>query len=175
MSCGLTTAINDRTCAGTKGGIKSVIPIPVDNRASLVIVNNEVTTLTVTAPVYQYKLRQNLSNFTAPPRRNENDAVWYDQTLAIRFNSDNKEQRLEFDLLGRNELMFIVEKADGSFVLLGAGDGLRLGSDSTYGSGTVKSDGTPTVLNFLGQENDPIPDVDPAVVASLLAPPSPSV
>jgi hypothetical protein len=173
--CNLTQGFNDRVCAGSIGGIKSVIPIPVDT-LTFTETGLEVATLTSSVQVFQYKLRQNLSNFTAPPRRNENDAVWYDVTLQMRLNSDSKEQRAEIHLLAKNELAFIVQKADNTYVLLGAEEGLRLGTDSTYVSGTLKSDGTPTILNFLGQENNPILDVPAELVATLLsATPSPSV
>jgi hypothetical protein len=173
--CNLTQGFNDRVCAGSIGGIKSVIPIPVDT-LTFTETGLEVATLTSSVQVFQYKLRQNLSNFTAPPRRNENDAVWYDVTLQMRLNSDSKEQRAEIHLLAKNELAFIVQKADNTYVLIGAEEGLRLGTDSTYVSGTLKSDGTPTILNFLGQENNPILDVPANLVATLLAAtPSPSV
>jgi hypothetical protein len=173
--CNLTQGFNDRVCAGSIGGIKSVIPIPVDT-LTFTETGLEVATLTSSVQVFQYKLRQNLSNFTAPPRRNENDAVWYDVTLQMRLNSDSKEQRAEIHLLAKNELAFIVQKADNTYVLIGAEEGLRLGTDSTYVSGTLKSDGTPTILNFLGQENNPILDVPANLVATLLsATPSPSV
>jgi hypothetical protein len=173
--CNLTQGFNDRVCAGSIGGIKSVIPIPVDT-LTFTETGLELATLTSSVQVFQYKLRQNLSNFTAPPRRNENDAVWYDVTLQMRLNSDSKEQRAEIHLLAKNELAFIVQKADNTYVLLGAEEGLRLGTDSTYVSGTLKSDGTPTILNFLGQENNPILDVPANLVATLLsATPSPSV
>jgi hypothetical protein len=173
--CNLTQGFNDRVCAGSIGGIKSVIPIPVDT-LTFTETGLEVATLTSSVQVFQYKLRQNLSNFTAPPRRNENDAVWYDVTLQMRLNSDSKEQRAEIHLLAKNELAFIVQKADNTYVLIGAEEGLRMGTDSTYVSGTLKSDGTPTILNFLGQENNPILDVPANLVATLLsATPSPSV
>jgi hypothetical protein len=173
--CNLTQGFNDRVCAGSIGGIKSVIPIPVDT-LTFTETGLEVATLTSSVQVFQYKLRQNLSNFTAPPRRNENDAVWYDVTLQMRLNSDSKEQRAEIHLLAKNELAFIVQKADNTYVLIGAEEGLRMGTDSTYVSGTLKSDGTPTILNFLGQENNPVLDVPANLVATLLsATPSPSV
>jgi hypothetical protein len=173
--CNLTQGFNDRVCAGSIGGIKSVIFIPVDT-LTFTETDLEVQTLTSTVQVFQYKLRQNLSNFTAPPRRNENDAVWYDVTLQMRLNADSKEQRAEIHLLAKNELACIVQKADNTYVLIGAEEGLRMGTDSTYVSGTLKSDGTPTILNFLGQENNPILDVPANLVATLLsATPSPSV
>lgn len=174
--CNLTQGFNDRVCAGSIGGIKSVIFIPIDT-LTMAETDLEVTTLTSTVQVFQYKLRQNLSNYTAPPRRNENDAVWYDVTLQMRLNSNSKEQRAEIHLLAKNELAALVQNADNTWTLLGAEEGLRMGTDSTFTSGTVKSDGTPTILNFVGQENNPALDVPAELVATLLAAnvPSPSV
>ena len=174
--CNLTQGFNDRVCAGSIGGIKSFIPIPLDT-LTLTVVDGVATVLTSSVQVFQWKLRQNLSNFTAPVRRNENDAVWYDVTQQIRLNSDSKEQRAEIHLIAKNEFASLTQRADNTWVLLGAEEGLRLGTDSTYTSGTVKSDGTPTILNFVGQENNPIVEVPANLVAALLAAnvPSPSV
>jgi hypothetical protein len=166
--CNLTQGFNDRICAGSIGGIKSIIFIPIDT-LTMAETGLEVTTLTSTVQVYQYKLRQNLSNWTAPPRRNENDAVFYDQTLQMRLNSNSKELRAEIHLLAKNELAAVVQNADNSYTLLGAEEGLRMGTDSTFTSGTLKSDGTPTILNFMGQENNPVLDVPANLVATLLA------
>jgi len=83
--------------------------------------------------------------------------------------------RSEIHLLGQNEVVAIVEKADGTYVALGFGEGLQIAEASAYGSGVLKSDRLGHDIIMGGLENDAVPDVDPAVYASLLTQQSPSI
>ena len=121
----MTTGYNDRTCTNGKGGIKSVILFPLGNVSASTITANEVTSLTVTGEVFQYKLKSNLSSYTAPIQVNkDNGTLWYNQTLTMILASDTKELRSEIHLLAQNEVVCIVEKASGEYVALGFGEGL---------------------------------------------------
>jgi hypothetical protein len=66
MSCEMTSGYNDRTCTNGKGGIKSVLLFPLGNIATSHITANEVDILTVTGETFLYKLKSNLSSYTAP-------------------------------------------------------------------------------------------------------------
>ncbi len=92
MACNMTTGYNDRTCTNGKGGIKSVMLFPLGNVSASTIVDNEITALTVTGEVFLYKLKSNLSSYTAPIRVNKgNGTLWYEQTLTMILASDTKE------------------------------------------------------------------------------------
>lgn len=177
MSCGMTLGFNDRACTNGKGGIKSVLIFPVANISGTpTIVDNEVTALTVTGEVFLYKLKSNLSSYTAPIKVNkDNGTLWYEQSLSMILASDTKELRSEIHLLAQNEICAIVEKANGTFVALGFGEGLQVADANEYTSGVVKSDrqGHTIVLN--GMENDEVPDVAAAVYATLLGQQSPAI
>jgi hypothetical protein len=137
----MTTGYNDRTCTNGKGGIKSVIIFPLGNVTSSNITANEVDTLTVSGEVFQYKLKSNLSSYTAPISVNkDNGTLFYTQTLTMILASDTKELRSEIHLLAQNEVVCLVEKASGEYVALGFGEGLQIGDGSSYGSGVVKGD-----------------------------------
>jgi hypothetical protein len=137
----MTTGYNDRTCTNGKGGIKSVILFPLGNVTNSGITANEVTTLTVSGEVFQYKLKSNLSSYTAPISVNkDNGTLFYTQTLTMILASDTKELRSEIHLLAQNEVVCLVEKASGEYVALGFGEGLQIGDGSSYGSGVVKGD-----------------------------------
>ena len=172
MSCELTQGYNDRQCTNGKGGIRSVMFIELEKITSLIVASCLATTIDLEvgyAPKL-YKLKSNLSNYTAPPRRDEeNGTTWYEQVLSMVLNSDSKELRCEIDLLLQNEVAAVVEKANGEVVLLGAREGLKMGDGSEYGSGTVKQDRNGHVLAFNGNENDPVPEVDGTVYTDLLA------
>ena len=176
MSCNMTQGYNDRTCTNGKGGIKSVMLFPLGNVTGSNITDNEIDSLTVSGEVFLYKLKSNLSSYTAPIRVNKgNGTLWYEQTLTMILASDTKELRSEIHLLGQNEVVAIVEKADGTYVALGFGEGLQIAEASAYGSGVLKSDRLGHDIIMGGLENDAVPDVDAAVYASLLTQQSPSI
>lgn len=177
MSCLMTTGFNDRTCTNGKGGIKSVIFFPLSAIATgPTLTGNEVTTLTVTGEVFQYKLKSNLSSYTAPIRVNkDNGTLWYEQTLNMILASDTKELRAEIHLLAQNEVVAIVEKADGNYVALGLNEGIQVNDASEYTSGVIKSDRNGHTIVLAGLENDEVPDVNASIVATLLTQQSPVV
>jgi hypothetical protein len=177
MSCLMTSGFNDRTCTNGKGGIKSVIFFPLSAIATgPTLTGNEVTTLTVTGEVFQYKLKSNLSSYTAPIRVNkDNGTLWYEQTLNMILASDTKELRAEIHLLAQNEVVAIVEKADGNYVALGLNEGIQVNDASEYTSGVIKSDRNGHTIVLAGLENDEVPDVNASIVATLLTQQSPVV
>lgn len=176
MSCEMTSGYNDRTCTNGKGGIKSVLLFPLGNISNSVITLNEVTTLTVTGETFLYKLKSNLSSYTAPIKVNkDNGTLFYEQSLSMILASDNKELRSEIHLLAQNEVACLVENADGSIVALGFGEGLQIADANEYSSGVLKGDRKGHVLVLNGMENDEVPDVDPAIYAALLTQQSPSI
>jgi hypothetical protein len=173
----MTSGYNDRTCTNGKGGIKSVIFFPLSAIATgPTLTGNEVTTLTVTGEVFQYKLKSNLSSYTAPIRVNkDNGTLWYEQTLNMILASDTKELRAEIHLLAQNEVVAIVEKADGNYVALGLNEGIQVNDASEYTSGVIKSDRNGHTIVLAGLENDEVPDVNASIVATLLTQQSPVV
>jgi hypothetical protein len=173
----MTSGFNDRSCTNGKGGIKSVIFFPLSAIATgPTLTGNEVTTLTVTGEVFQYKLKSNLSSYTAPIRVNkDNGTLWYEQTLNMILASDTKELRAEIHLLAQNEVVAIVEKADGNYVALGLNEGIQVNDASEYTSGVIKSDRNGHTIVLAGLENDEVPDVNASIVATLLTQQSPVV
>ena len=176
MSCEMTSGYNDRTCTNGKGGIKSVLLFPLGNIATSNITLNEVTTLTVTGETFLYKLKSNLSSYTAPIKVNkDNGTLFYEQSLSMILASDSKELRSEIHLLAQNEVCCLVENADGTIVALGFGEGLQIADANEYTSGVLKGDRKGHVLVLNGMENDEVPDVAPGVYTALLAQQSPSI
>ena len=172
----MTSGYNDRTCTNGKGGIKSVLLFPLGNIATSNIIGNEVTTLTVTGETFLYKLKSNLSSYTAPIKVDKNNGtLFYEQSLSMILASDNKELRSEIHLLAQNEVACLVENADGTIVALGFGEGLQIADANEYTSGVLKGDRKGHVLVLNGMENDEVPDVAPGVYATLLTQQSPSV
>jgi hypothetical protein len=177
MSCEMTSGYNDRTCTNGKGGIKSVLLFPLGAISGAVVsATNELTALTVTGETFLYKLKSNLSSYTAPIKVDKNNGtLWYEQSLSMILASDSKELRSEIHLLAQNEVVCLVENADGSIVALGLGEGLQVADANEYTSGVLKSDRRGHVIVLNGMENDEVPDVASGVYTTLLTQQSPSV
>lgn len=176
MSCNMTSGYNDRTCTNGKGGIKSVLLFPLGNASGVTISNNEISAITVSGEVFYYKLKSNLSSYTAPVKVNkDNGTLWYEHSLSMILASDTKELRSEIHLLAQNEVICFVEKANGTWVALGLEEGLQVADANEYTSGVLKSDrqGHTIVLN--GMENNEVPDVADSVITTLLSQQSPAV
>ncbi|NBV92829.1 MAG: hypothetical protein EBR91_11795 [Flavobacteriia bacterium] len=177
MACEMTTGYNDRTCTNGKGGIKSVLLFPLGATSGAVVSGaNELTSLVVAGETFLYKLKSNLSSYTAPIRVDKNNGtLWYEQTLNMILASDSKELRSEIHLLAQNEVMCLVENADGTIVALGLGEGLQVADANEYTSGILKSDRKGHVIVLKGMENDELPDVSPVLYATLIGQQSPSI
>lgn len=176
MSCNMTTGYNDRTCTNGKGGIKSVLLFPLGNATGVTITNNEITAITVSGEVFYYKLKSNLSSYTAPVQVNkDNGTLWYNQSLSMILASDTKELRSEIHLLAQNEVVCFVEKANGTWVALGLEEGLQVADANEYTSGVLKSDRQGHVIVLNGMENNEVPDVTDGIITTLLSQQSPAV
>jgi hypothetical protein len=177
MACEMTNGYNDRTCTNGKGGIKSVLLFPVSAIVTPITMSgNQITAMTVTGETFLYKLKSNLSSYTAPIKVNkDNGTLWYEQTLTMILASDTKELRAELHLLAQNEVCALVEKADGTIVALGLEEGLQVNDAAEYTSGVVKSDRNGHTIVLAGLENNEVPDVSALLYADLLEQQSPAV
>jgi hypothetical protein len=172
----MTTGYNDRTCTNGKGGIKSVLLFPLGNATGVTLTNNEITAITVSGEVFYYKLKSNLSSYTAPVQVNkDNGTLWYNHSLSMILASDTKELRSEIHLLAQNEVICFVEKANGTWVALGLEEGLQVADANEYTSGVLKSDRQGHVIVLNGMENNEVPDVTDGIITTLLAQQSPAV
>lgn len=175
--CDMTSGYNDRTCTNGKGGIKSVLLFPLGAISGAnVSATNELTAITVSGETFLYKLKSNLSSFTAPIKVDKNNGtLFYEQSLSMILASDTKELRAEIHLLAQNEVVCLVENADGTIVALGLGEGLQVADANEYTSGVVKGDRKGHVIVLNGMENDPVPDVDGGLYTTLLTQQSPII
>lgn len=172
----MTAGYNDRVCTNGKGGIKSVLIFPISKIINSAVVNNQITTLTVSGETFRYKLKSNLSSYTAPIKVNkDNGTLFYEESLSMILASDTKELRAQLHLLAQNLVVALVENADGSIVALGFGEGLQVADANEYTSGVTKGDRKGHVIVLNGMENEPVPDVTAAIFATLSGQQSPSV
>jgi hypothetical protein len=76
--------------------------------------------------------------------------------------------RNEILLLAKNNLMAVVEDANGKYWLLGKSNGLDL-TGGNSGSGTAQGDRNGYTLTFSGGEKELAPEVNSGIIAGLTA------
>ena len=63
----------------------------------------------------------------------------------------------------------MVEKANGTYVMLGFEEGMKVSDGNEYTSGVAKADRNGHLISLVCQENEELPDVDATIAATLIA------
>lgn len=168
MACALTQGYT-LDCKDSLGGIKAAWFIAHQDVASVTETEGVVTAITKDAGkvFYKYQLVRNTSSLTENVTASvENGTVFYAQELTIILNKMQANTRNEILLLAKNNLMVVVEDANGNYWLLGKNNGLDL-TGGNSGSGTAQGDRNGYTLTFSGGEKELAPEVGSAVIATL--------
>lgn len=158
-------------CKDSIGGIKAVWFISTGNVSAVTEVSGVVTAITKAAGkvFYKYQLVKNSSSLTENVNANvQNGTVFYAQELAIVLNKMQANTRNEILLLAQNNLMAVVEDANGKYWLLGKQNGLDLSAGSSA-TGTAQADRNGYTLTFSGGEKELAPEVNSSIIAGLTA------
>ncbi len=160
-------------CRNGKGGIKSVYFLQVEHVSAITVsATNEVTAITVTTGnrAWQYALEMNLSTFSdVLTGSRDNGSLFAQQSLTVILNDNALATRNALMLLAQNDLVSIVELANGDYEMLGANNGLSVVTD-TRDAGTVKADRNGHTIVMEGQEDELAYKVDSTIIAGLLTP-----
>jgi hypothetical protein len=170
MSCALSQGYT-LDCKDSLGGIKAAWFIAHSNVTAVTEASGVVSAITKSAGkvFYKYQLVRNTSSVTENITSSvENGTVFYAQELSIILNKMQANTRNEILLLAKNNLMAVVEDANGKYWLLGEGNGLDL-SGGNSGSGTAQGDRNGYTLTFSGGEKELAPEVASGVIAGLTA------
>ena len=176
QSCEMTAGYS-KPCRDEKGGIKSVYFIQLEHISSMTVsASKEVTAIVLTAPsggtarAWRYKLEMNLSSFTDTlTGSRDNGTLFSAQQLTMILNDNRQATRNQLMLLAQNDLVAIVELANGDFEMLGAYNGLTLTTDERA-SGVIKSDRSGHTITMDGQEDELAFKVDSTIIAGLVIP-----
>jgi hypothetical protein len=164
-----------KPCSNGRGGVKAVTFLQKEHVSSYTLDgDNQVTAITLTSGNrgWKYALEMNLSNYTdVMTRSRENGTLFALQTLTIILNDNRQATRNNLVLLAQNDLLAVVELANGNYELLGADNGLALTTD-TRESGTLKADRSGHTIEMVGEENELAYLIDSTIVAGLLIPAS---
>lgn len=168
MACALTQGYT-LDCKDSLGGIKAAWFISHQDVASVTEVEGVVTAITKDSGkvFYKYQLVRNTSSVTENVTASvENGTVFYAQELTIILNKLQANTRNEILLLAKNNLMVVLEDANGKYWLLGKDNGLDLTGGSAA-SGTAQGDRSGYTLTFSGGEKELAPEVASSVIATL--------
>ena len=168
MACALTQGYT-LDCKDSLGGIKAAWFISHEDVASVTEVEGVVTAITKDSGkvFYKYQLVRNTSSVTENVTASvENGTVFYAQELTIILNKLQANTRNEILLLAKNNLMVVLEDANGKYWLLGKDNGLDLTGGSAA-SGTAQGDRSGYTLTFSGGEKELAPEVSSSVIATL--------
>jgi hypothetical protein len=170
MPCALTQGyVLD--CKDSIGGIKAVWFIAAGDVSSMTEVSGVVTAITKASGkvFYKYQLVKNSSSLTENINANiQNGTIFYAQELAIMLNKMQANTRNEILLLAKNNLIAVVEDANGKYWLLGKQNGLDITAGSSA-TGTAQADKNGYALTFSGGEKELAPEVTSSIIAGLTA------
>jgi ligand-binding sensor domain-containing protein len=170
MACALTQGMV-LDCKDSIGGIKAVWFIATGDVTAVAEASGVVTAITKAAGkvFYKYALVKNSSSLTENVNANvQNGTVFYAQELAIVLNKMQANTRNEILLLAKNNLMAVVEDANGKYWLIGKQNGLDLSAGSSA-TGTAQADRNGYTLTFSGGEKALAPEVTSGIIAGLTA------
>lgn len=170
MACALTQGYT-LDCKDSIGGIKAVWFIAAGDVSSVTEVSGVVTAITKASGkvFYKYQLVKNSSSLTENINANiQNGTIFYAQELAIMLNKMQANTRNEILLLAKNNLLAVVEDANGKYWLLGKQNGLDITAGSSA-TGTAQADKNGYALTFSGGEKELAPEVTSGIIAGLTA------
>jgi hypothetical protein len=170
MSCALTQNYT-LDCRESLGGVKAAWFIAHADVTAVTEASGIVSAITKAAGkvFYKYQLVRNTSSMTENVNSSvENGTVFYAQELSIILNKMQANTRNEILLLAKNNLMAVVEDANGKYWLLGKSNGLDL-TGGNSGSGTAQGDRNGYTLTFSGGEKELAPEVNSGIIAGLTA------
>ena len=170
MACALTQGYT-LDCKDSIGGIKSVWFIAAGDVSAVTEVSGVVTAITKASGkvFYKYQLVKNSSSLTENVNANvQNGTVFYAQELSIILNKLQANTRNEILLLAKNNLLAIVEDANGKYWLLGKQNGMDL-TGGNGATGTAQGDRSGYTLTFSGSEKELAPEVTSSLIAGLTA------
>lgn len=170
MACALTQGYT-LDCKDSIGGIKAVWFIAAGDVSAVTEVSGVVTAITKASGkvFYKYQLVKNSSSLTENVNANvQNGTVFYAQELSIILNKLQANTRNEILLLAKNNLLAIVEDANGKYWLLGKQNGMDL-TGGNGATGTAQGDRSGYTLTFSGSEKELAPEVTSSLIAGLTA------
>lgn len=171
MACDLTTDLS-AGCKNSIGGVKAIYVAQLEHKNTLSDTAGVIDTFTLTTgnQFWTYATIKETSSFTDTlTGSEENGSLFAAQSVTAIFNKGQVATRNELVLLSSNRVMVIVLDGNGTYWLLGEGDGLTV-ETAEFASGTAKADRNGYTVTMVGNEDTAAKEVDSTLIATLTAP-----
>jgi hypothetical protein len=169
--CNALNAGISKSCDNNAGGLSSIYIADKAKVSGYTEVNSEITGITAGADFYEFQFNRGTSNYAEAVNINlQNGTTFFTQTVSLVLSRRQKSKAEAIKKLtdGQKELFIIVKDSNGLYWAFGKDEGMIV-TAIEGGSGTAKADANNYVITFTGEESDNAPEVDPTIIAALLA------
>lgn len=176
MACNTLESIL-KSCTGNLGGITKLWINNGDalSTSSLTVSDGVLTAATLegtAAGFVEFQFNPNTSNYTENATIDlGTGSTFYDQVITLVLNKREaaKRQKLLLIALGQPGLTVIVKDSNGIHWIFGLYDDKVYLTGNEGGSGTAKADHNGYTLTLTGQDANPALEIDPDIIAALMA------
>lgn len=149
------------------GGIKRVIVANKEDVSNIVISDGKVSEIEGTGNFCTYHLKRNTASMSSSYQINAENGTRYVQTdVVMIFNRMETSKRVEMTALAQNELVLIVEDANGKFWLLGKDEPVMATAGDGQ-TGTARADRNGYSITLQDNSYEMPYEVDPEVIEGL--------
>jgi hypothetical protein len=153
--CNIARGITPQFCEQSLPGIQTqrIWAMNFSDIESITYTSSAVASAITLAPgKYAYKLdaHKNTPSFTEELQSADNSGDYYNETLSFRVIDDSMDTLLGAQGLLGADLVFVVQKKNGNFYILGTVEGLKLGDGTMHETGAAPGDDNGRMLSFNG-------------------------
>jgi hypothetical protein len=154
--CNIAKGITPTSCEQTLPGVKAqrIWAMNWSDIDSLTYASDGavVTAITLGAGKYAYKFdaHKNTPQFNEEHQSADNSGDYYNETFSFRVVDDSLETLISARGLLGSELVFVAQKKNGNFYILGTTEGLKLGDGTMHESGAAPGDDNGRMFSFTG-------------------------
>lgn len=170
MSCSQVLSGIAKDCQPSKGGIKRVLIANYADVTQITETQEQVTAITMNegATFKEFIPARNSSNFTENNQIDTANGTNFVQTdIQLIFNRMDTAKRVELKALALNELVVIVEDANGAYWLFGKDEPV-MASAGTGESGTARTDRNGFTITLQANDKTLAPEVAAEAISDIL-------
>lgn len=170
MACNQTLSGLVRDCNPSMGGIRRVLAANRDEVGEITISEDKVSAIaTGTGKFKVYALTRNTGSMSSTYQINAENGIRYVQTdVVMPFNRMETAKRVEMTALAQNDLVLIVEDANGKYWLLGKDEPVRATAGDGM-TGTARADRNGYSITLQDNSHEMPYEVDESIIEGLVA------
>lgn len=170
MTCNQTLNGLARDCNPSMGGIKRVLAANRDEVGEITITDDKVSAIaTGTGKFKEYAFSRNTGSMSSAYQINPENGIRYVQTdVVMVFNRMETTKRVEITALAQNDLVLIVQDANGKYWLLGRDEPVRATAGDGM-TGTARGDRNGYSVTLQDNSHEMPYEVDESIIDGLVA------